>query len=165
MFTSQKKSSVVICGIYLVLLVWLVLFKFQVRFADLPHLRSINLIPFGEPLEVNDRIDVSESLYYILVFVPLGVYMGIFCPEWPLWKKVLPGFGLSLLLETAQYAFAIGASDITDILTNTLGTLLGVGLFAGFTRVWKEKAVTAVNAIGLTIAIIAFALIALVTLA
>ena len=34
--------------------------------------------------------------------------------------------GTSFLLETTQYVLAIGRSDITDVLTNTVGGLLGL---------------------------------------
>ena len=38
------------------------------------------------------------------------------------------GFALSLTLETAQYAFALGRTDIDDLLFNTLGALIGAAI-------------------------------------
>ena len=41
---------------------------------------------------------------------------------------MLFGFGLSLAVETGQYIFSLGYSDIDDLLMNTVGTLVGVGI-------------------------------------
>lgn len=41
----------------------------------------------------------------------------------------LAGAGFSLFLETLQYLLAMGASDITDVINNTLGAVIGVLLW------------------------------------
>ena len=38
--------------------------------------------------------------------------------------------GTSFLLETMQYILAVGRSDITDVLTNTAGGLLGLAVYS-----------------------------------
>ena len=38
------------------------------------------------------------------------------------------GFGLSLMLEVCQYAFALGRTDIDDLIFNTVGALIGAVL-------------------------------------
>ena len=43
-----------------------------------------------------------------------------------LYAKIMMIAGTSFLLETTQYVLAIGRSDITDVLTNTAGGLLGL---------------------------------------
>ena len=40
-----------------------------------------------------------------------------------------------MAFETVQYATGCGASDITDVITNTAGGLVGVAIAAGVT--WK----------------------------
>ena len=42
-------------------------------------------------------------------------------------------------LELSQYIFCIGASDITDLITNTTGVLVGVGLYYLLKKIFKEK--------------------------
>ena len=54
-------------------------------------------------------------------------------------KVILAGAGFSLILETLQYVFAIGASDITDVINNTLGAALGMLLWKGFHRIAGER--------------------------
>ena len=50
--------------------------------------------------------------------------------------------GTSLLLETTQYVLAIGRSDITDILTNTAGGLLGLVVYSMIVRLLGDRAKT-----------------------
>ncbi|MGO5093840.1 VanZ family protein [Clostridium sp. LCP25S3_F10] len=38
-------------------------------------------------------------------------------------------FSISLIFEVSQYVFGIGASDITDIITNTIGKIVGMGIY------------------------------------
>ena len=51
-------------------------------------------------------------------------------PRRPLWAKLAPIAGTSLAFEVLQFVFAAGASDITDLLSNTLGGAIGLGLYA-----------------------------------
>jgi glycopeptide antibiotics resistance protein len=45
------------------------------------------------------------------------------------WRKLASILVFSLAAETAQFVFAIGASDITDLITNTFGGALGLLLY------------------------------------
>ena len=57
--------------------------------------------------------------------------------------------GVSLLFELAQFAFGIGGSDITDLISNTLGGAIGIGLYAALFRLLKEKTHKVLNIVGL----------------
>ena len=46
-------------------------------------------------------------------------------------KAIIYGAVLSFVFEIMQFVFAVGATDITDVITNTLGTLIGVGIYGG----------------------------------
>ena len=93
---------------------------------DLPQLRSINLIPYGDSAIVNQQVDFSEIYMNILAFVPFGIYLAMLKPNSAIVKLVaIVGF-TSLSIEVIQYLFAIGASDITDLIGNTFGGLLGI---------------------------------------
>ncbi|MBR5792607.1 MAG: VanZ family protein [Ruminiclostridium sp.] len=115
-------------GIYCLLLVWIILFKLSVSLEDLQALagnRSINLIPFHYEDDMRfARFHWTEVLENILIFIPFGVYLKLL--NLPGKQAVLIGFLTSLALEAGQYLGALGSFDITDLLTNTLGTALGV---------------------------------------
>ena len=69
--------------------------------------------------------DCKNSLLNVLLFVPLGFFLPLF------WKKfsafgytLLFGFCTSLLIELLQI-FTFRATDVNDLMTNTVGTVLG----------------------------------------
>lgn len=161
---KNKKLTLFVFSVYLLLLSWLILMKLLPSFDLLPHMRSLNLIPFRETLFINNKINFKDIIYNILAFVPLGVYLKIFFKKWPIWKIVVTGLIVSLSFETIQYLFAIGCSDITDLITNTTGTLIGIDVYSLFDRYLQEKTVTVINMIGLMIEILALILATLLFL-
>lgn len=112
--------------IYLALLVWIILFKLQFSISDLDKIRSINCIPFHYDKEIGAAFHLTEVLENVLIFVPMGIYLQMLIPKVKLYAKIMMIAGTSFLLETTQYVLAIGRSDITDVLTNTAGGLLGL---------------------------------------
>lgn len=81
---------------------------------------NYNFVPFLHMFS-----DYRSSLLNVLLFVPLGFFLPLF------WKKfsafgytLLFGFCTSLLIELLQI-FTFRATDINDLMTNTVGTVLG----------------------------------------
>ncbi len=116
--------------VYLALLVWIILLKLQFSISDLDTVRSVNFIPFHYDREIGAPFHIREVLENILVFIPMGIYIQMLCPKLNFLTKLMTVMGTSLLLETAQYVLAIGRTDITDLLTNTVGGLLGIIIYA-----------------------------------
>ena len=114
---------------YLVLLVWIVLWKLGVPYVGGGALREIKLIPFvaGSGFGASNPLEV---LVNIVLFVPFGAYLGFLRPSWRWWTTVGVIAASSLLLEVTQYVLAIGSSDISDVISNTAGGLAGLGLLA-----------------------------------
>lgn len=164
---KQKIMSLIVCGIYMFLLIWLILFKFNFNFnlTELDRIRNINLIPFKESIVVNGRLGIKEIVYNILVFVPLGVYVSIIFYKCSFGKKILPALCMSILFETIQFVFAIGASDITDVIGNTLGGIMGIVCYMLFNKIFKNKSITVINVLGLIIEILALAMLAILFVA
>ena len=44
-------------------------------------------------------------------------------------RKLLFAFGVSFACEAAQYTLRIGSADVTDLITNSAGALLGLALY------------------------------------
>lgn len=81
---------------------------------------NLNLTPFLYMFS-----DRTTSLLNVFLFIPLGFFMPV------LWEKfrkihrtVLCGFLISCCIEFLQI-FTYRATDINDLITNTLGTLAG----------------------------------------
>lgn len=137
---KSKYITITLFMIYIVILIWIILFKLQLSLFDLPHIRSINLIPFQESVIVNDKLNIQEIIYNIIVFIPFGLYISMLWNQSSLIQKVIACFFMSLSLEISQYIFAIGATDITDLLGNTLGGMIGIGIFYICHQLLKDKA-------------------------
>ena len=95
--TKQKRAVYTVFGIYLVLLAWLVLFKFATSLSELPSIRGINVIPFYYDQETS--VHLKEVLYNIIVFIPLGVYIQILKEDWKIAMKCMVAFLTSFLFE------------------------------------------------------------------
>jgi glycopeptide antibiotics resistance protein len=101
--------------------------------------RSVNLIPFSEPLIINGKSDFGEIIMNVLIFAPLGVYTGMLFKEWFFGKSLFFFFLISLIVEGLQFILRVGAFDITDIITNTLGGIIGLMIFKAIEKVFKNR--------------------------
>lgn len=144
---KQKHLTTALFAVYLLAVIWIILFKMQLIPAVTQ--RSLNLIPFGESVIVNGKLDIREIIYNLLIFVPFGIYMSMLKPDWSFLKKTAPIFLTSLAFETLQFIFAIGATDITDLIGNTLGGIIGIGVFFVFARLFKGKSLKIMNILAL----------------
>lgn len=156
---NEKTKSKILLGIYLLLLVWIILFKLSYRFSDLITPRSINLIPFYYQHETSFYL--SEVIDNILIFIPLGILLKMLNTSNT--KTILLGLSFSFFLETLQFILSIGASDITDIITNTTGTLFGLTFYLILNKIFKDKIKInkILNGIGTIVAVLFISLIIL----
>lgn len=155
MFISKfsKNFSNIVFVIYSALLIWLVLFKLNINISEMDHYRSVNFIPFYYETDIGFSFHIKEVLYNVLIFIPLGVYIGIYKSEWSFLKKTVLGLSVSLLFELTQFVFALGASDITDIIANTAGGVAGIILCSLLKKLFPRKHITIVNVFGFMIEI------------
>ncbi|MFK4804712.1 VanZ family protein [Microbacterium sp. ZW CA_36] len=146
-------------AIYVLLLVWIVLWKLELPWVGGVD-RVIKLVPFVATAE-QGASRPSEVIVNLLLFVPLGLFLGLLAPRWS-WRR-LAGVAatVSLALEATQFVLAIGSTDATDVLVNTAGALIGFGLVA-FTRLRsRERArgiLVRVCVVGTLLAVLAVAL-------
>ena len=136
---NNQRKTCVLFGAYCLVLLWIVLFKLAFSVEDIRALqaaRSVNWIPFSYGADVG-RFHRKETVLNVLVFIPLGLYFGMFGLKPG--KALALGLGISLGLELCQLLFAIGATDVTDLLTNTFGTALGLFLYALLKILYRDK--------------------------
>jgi glycopeptide antibiotics resistance protein len=84
--------------------------------------------------------------------------------RWIFGKKLFFAFLISLIVEALQFILAVGAFDITDIITNTLGGIIGLLLFNAIekrfnTRVKAQKFINITAAIGTALMILLLVLL------
>lgn len=88
--------------------------------------KSINLLFYLE------NIFSFECIMNMILFIPLGVIIPLlWSHSRTLWIIITTGMGLSLLIELSQI-LNYRASDINDVLTNTIGTIIGYLIYKVF---------------------------------
>ncbi|WP_167270881.1 VanZ family protein [Dyadobacter arcticus] len=143
--------SSALLAFYIALLVWLVLFKLKFNIPALfqDEQRSLNLIPFAAPAIVNGRISYGEMIMNCVIFIPFGLLMSANFKRISFLPKLAFIFAFSFIVELLQYIFAIGATDITDLVTNTLGGFIGLQLYDLSNKYVSDKKIDrAIIAIG-----------------
>jgi glycopeptide antibiotics resistance protein len=131
--TVTDRLTIVLFNIYLVAICWILLLKLGVRFSYMGKQR-VDLVPFNDP-----SILSAENIMNTVVFVPLGIYAGVLFERWVFGKKLLFFFLLSFTVEALQYILRVGAFDITDIITNTLGGIIGFIVFQAIEKAFNNR--------------------------
>ncbi len=129
---NRKLRDGIFNGVFIFYLAFLlenILFKYVQPWQLFQHgryfSRSLNLVPFRQIIGSSGIGDLN--IYgNIILFVPLGIYLMFFIKRRKAVKSLLAVFGTSLFFEAFQYAAAIGATDIDDIILNCAGGILGV---------------------------------------
>lgn len=141
--TRSDKVTKSLGVIYLIVLVWIILLKLGVEFSYM-EVRNINWIPFA-----NGYYSMMETIMNVVIFIPLGIYVGILSRNGLFRMKLFLFFLTSLLLEGLQYLFKFGTFDITDLMTNTTGGIIGYLLFLAVNKLYQNplKAQKSINLI------------------
>lgn len=144
---NKKSSGKIKCQHYLFgyfLILYLVIsLKDIVEFPTLSDLeRKVMLgVPIFDPvlnfIPLSSGIEISTILN-IIFFMPFGFLLPTL---WNKFRKFIPtvfaGFIFSLIIEVGQL-FTIRATDVDDLIMNTLGTILGFILFKILSIIFKK---------------------------
>lgn len=128
----ERIKAVILYGVFICYIFLLIKILFLSRIFQSNH-RSINLIPFYSIMEyiAGSSANIKKFAFgnvigNIVIFTPLGTYLSLFKNN----KRVLTNlsciFIVSLSVEIIQGLFAIGSSDIDDIILNCLGGFIGI---------------------------------------
>ena len=136
---------------YYIFVCWFILCRFNIpEFCG--KYRGIELVPFADMDNFTSDFAKNYSILgNILAFIPIGIYMSLFFQEktskpvmkWLLMLGVI--IGSSLFLEVVQYVCAIGFSSITDVIHNSLGGVIGIGLYFTLKSFIKDEIVNHIN--------------------
>lgn len=158
---KRNTLTLVLFLIYFLALIWLILFKLQFSIPVTKEGRVVNLIPFLGSFSDNGVIRFAEIRVNILAFIPFGIYICMLKSKWSFVKKVLATVVLTLAFEITQFIFEIGRADITDVLNNTLGGIIGIGIYALLSKVLKGRTNKVIHVLAAVFTILALLLVAL----
>ena len=98
------------------------------RFPSLSH--SIRLTPFWSYAEVfTGQRSPSGILLNIALFIPLGWFLATVASDKRKKYILLLTILLSITIELIQYYTGRGTADIDDVISNTLGGIMGALIF------------------------------------
>jgi len=80
-----------------------------------------------------------EAVANVVMFVPFGVLVGLLLPARRWWLVVLLGAATSGLVETAQRWLPTRYPTLQDVVMNTLGAAVGVGVLALVLRAQRSR--------------------------
>lgn len=101
------------------------------------------LYPFSPRLVLvpsKDLIKLTiDTILNVVLFIPLGFFLPLLYKEYKnVGKVVIGGLLLSLSIELLQM-FGRGATDVNDLITNIIGTILGYVIYKLFYKLIKDK--------------------------
>jgi len=73
---------------------------------------------------------LPENMMNVLTFVPIGFLFGCVYRSIKWWIVLLVGISISFSIEILQYYFKNGFSEVDDVIHNTLGCMVGFGIYS-----------------------------------
>lgn len=132
---------------YVILLIHLTVFREEHNIGNIEFniqtLTSINLTPLVHTFKLTQGVTLFDYYYNlygnIFWFVPMGFVVPYLLNKKPYFMKtILIGFCFSFSIETLQFIFGTGITDIDDLIFNTIGTLIGLVCFMIFKKGIKQ---------------------------
>ena len=115
--TGFRWSSVLLLIEYIFLL-----FCSTVIFRPTGETRQYDFHPFWS----YDRPELLvENIMNVIVFIPMGLLLGIVFKQMTWWKVLLIGCSISVTIEALQFCCMKGFSELDDVMHNTVGCLIG----------------------------------------
>lgn len=163
-----KRLSIVIFTIYLLLALWVIIFKCNRMFSVIDVYNLLSKMTLSERLlrEINpigwyiNPPEVSQLPFYIrddilniLIFIPFGMYLSYFVKNKKVLKIVIITFCFSLFLEGLQLFTMLGACSTKDLITNTLGAFIGCIIYKKIYSTDRIKILNIFSIIVLTVII------------
>ena len=126
--TGFRWSSVLLLIEYIFLL-----FCSTVIFRPTGETRQYDFHPFWSYQAIQDgREDLlAENIMNVIVFIPVGILLGIAFKQMTWWKALLIGCSISITIEALQFCFMKGFSELDDVMHNTFGCILGYIMVKG----------------------------------
>lgn len=135
---GHKGTATVLFLIYAAVVLRITVFRSSFTLQDLCQNGKIILTLFEGYIDLIRRGDWFAFTYLsvgnIVWFVPFGMYLQYMGISGRLFQTALYGFLFSLLIESMQFMFGIGFSELDDLVLNTLGAWIGGAVVIGFRR-------------------------------
>ena len=101
----------------------------------------VNWLPLVNLIDYDSKRDLLLNVIgNAAMFIPSGIVLPIVYKRLnTFWKVLLAGIGISLCIEMIQLPFSVRATDIDDLILNTIGVIAGYGIYALIRCVRRTK--------------------------
>lgn len=135
---ALRREALITISMYLLLLFWALWLKFNdfylprlnyqwLKLMSVKERFLYDIIPFQVRFDYQNQI--KEIFLNGIVFAPFGVLLNHLFPKKNIWRDLVICFGVSLSIETVQLFSLIGSFATTDLIMNTLGYFIGLGVY------------------------------------
>lgn len=125
----HKMTATVLFLLYLAVVLRITVFRSSFTLQNLCQNGQVILTLFEGYIDLIRRGDWFSFTYLfvgnIVWFVPFGMYLQYMGISKRLLRTALYGFLFSLLIETMQFVFGTGFSELDDLVLNTIGAWIG----------------------------------------
>ena len=153
MIEFNKKLMYISLSIYILLLIWIVIFKwtnYQAAEESIITYRHMDLYERYLVCKPKFRgIDSIDLILNMLLFLPMGIFFVLLLKR--KYLTLLIGFIFTLSFEVSQFFTCIGMFSYSDILGNMLGCFIGYILYLFIKSIINKKIIDIVNIVIISI--------------
>ncbi|MFE4950240.1 VanZ family protein [Leifsonia sp. NPDC056665] len=125
-----RRVLLAVTAAYLLVVAWITLNPAPADPHRNPLLEGLLATFASTPLLTWIDYDVVEFTANVLLFVPVGLLFAVLLGRGRWWLAFALGVAMTLTIEFVQLFLPARVSDARDLLANTLGTLIGIGIAA-----------------------------------
>ncbi len=141
----KREAVLILMYIYLAVIIRFVFFSRNLVDGHIPPLVFDAGSVFPLRINLEPLVQYSHYVYIrdiiwnvagnILMFIPGGIILPVVYRQLDsFWKVTAAGVIISLCIEILQLPFPCRASDIDDLILNTLGVMIGYGIYKALRR-------------------------------
>ncbi|MFE4470303.1 VanZ family protein [Leifsonia sp. NPDC056824] len=134
-----RRVLLAVTAAYLLVVAWITLNPAPADPHRNPLLEGLLATFASTPLLRWVDYDVVEFTANVLLFVPMGLLFAVLLGRWRWWLAFAIGAAATLTIEFVQLFLPARVSDPRDLLANTLGTLVGIGIAAVVTTARERR--------------------------
>lgn len=125
-----KNKSKVLFSIFFIEYLFII-FGTTVIFRKTVRNSLYNFTPFWsyQGKSYGEELMLPETIVNIAMFIPVGVLICTLFRRLSWWQVLMSGAVISMTIEVLQFMFKKGFSEFDDVFHNTLGCMIGYGLY------------------------------------
>ena len=121
------RRGIVLAGRLLLVEALFIIYSSTIIFRPINNEKTYDFTPFWSYKAILDGESflLVENMMNVLVFIPIGLLIGMGFPKCTWWKAIGVGCLISVSIELMQFTFRRGFCELDDVIHNMLGCAIG----------------------------------------